>query len=334
MGSYPDIFYKNSDSFPHQVLIVEDDIQLADVLKKALQTDWLDIHIVNHGDQVQELVKTKNFKLILLDIMLPGKDGFAILEELKANPHSKKIPVVMLTNLDGEDQMSLALKLGASDYFLKISIDFARLRVITQKYILESLDPPPSVKNALILHGTDFAKTQKQHLNNWYPWLKMELESLKYMVWLPELPGAWEPNLEYYWYYLKGFYYNSESILIGHSSGGTAILGILNELPQNTTLNTVITVAGFLNDKSGVCGKLFSKTWDWDKIKSHAKHFLIIGSNDDPYIEHEQTEMIAKKLDVEPIILDSKKHFSLKTNPDMSQFPELLDLIKENVTAV
>jgi len=45
-------------------------------------------------------------------------------------------------------------------------------------------------KNAIILHGTDFDKKQKQRLNNWFPWLKKELEKIGYKVWLPELPEA------------------------------------------------------------------------------------------------------------------------------------------------
>ncbi|KKU27541.1 MAG: hypothetical protein UX40_C0011G0002 [Microgenomates group bacterium GW2011_GWF2_46_18] len=41
------------------------------------------------------------------------------------------------------------------------------------------------MKNALILHGTDFDKEKKQHFNNWFPWLKKKLEELGYKVWLP-----------------------------------------------------------------------------------------------------------------------------------------------------
>jgi len=61
------------------------------------------------------------------------------------------------------------------------------------------------MKNALILHGTDFSKDQNQRLNNWFPWLQKKLEELGYDVWLPELPEAWHPDLKRYWNFLKGF---------------------------------------------------------------------------------------------------------------------------------
>lgn len=79
------------------------------------------------------------------------------------------------------------------------------------------------MKNALILHGTDFGRQQKQRHNNWFPWLKKELEKLDYQVWLPELPQAWQPNLKRYWQFLTDFKFNSQTILVGHSSGAAAI---------------------------------------------------------------------------------------------------------------
>jgi len=83
------------------------------------------------------------------------------------------------------------------------------------------------MKNALILHGTDFRKEQKQKLNNWFPWLKAELEKLGFEVWVPELPEAWQPNLKRYWNFLKGFNFNEETVIIGHSSGAAMVFGLL-----------------------------------------------------------------------------------------------------------
>ena len=58
------------------------------------------------------------------------------------------------------------------------------------------------MKNALILHGTDFRKTLNQRNNNWFPWLKMHIEALGYNVYLPELPEAWHPDAERYYKFL------------------------------------------------------------------------------------------------------------------------------------
>src|SRR3989338_6643777 len=100
------------------------------------------------------------------------------------------------------------------------------------------------MKNALILHGTDFRKTLNQRNNNWFPWLKMHIEALGYNVYLPELPEAWHPDAErYYKFLIEKFDFNKESVIIGHSSGAAAILGILDRLPSNVRISTAIMVA-------------------------------------------------------------------------------------------
>jgi len=80
------------------------------------------------------------------------------------------------------------------------------------------------MKNALILHGTDFEETQNERNGNWFPWLKSELEKRGYSVWLPEIPQARRPNLERYWKFFQEnkFNFNSETVLVGHSSGEAA----------------------------------------------------------------------------------------------------------------
>ncbi len=185
------------------------------------------------------------------------------------------------------------------------------------------------MKNALILHGLDFYKAGNQHLTNWFPWLKEELEKLGYDVWLPELPDAWEPDINKYWDFLKDFNFNNETIIVGHSAGGTAVFGILNKLPANKKIKLAISVAGLYMDNNGRCKKLFSEKYDWMKIGKQAEKICIMWSEDDPYITRFHTDNLSAKLGVEPIIFKDKKHFDLGASEEFRKFPELLEMIKK-----
>lgn len=184
------------------------------------------------------------------------------------------------------------------------------------------------MKNALILHGTNFDKEQKQRFNNWFPWLKKELEKQGYKVWVPELPEAWHPDLERYWNFLKDFDFNKETVIVGHSSGGAMIFGILQKLKSEQIINKAISVAGFYKDEGWNCEGLFSEKYDWEKIKKQAKEIILFYSSNDPYIKQVQTDHLAEKLNVKPIILPNQKHFSVGTmGKKYKKFPELLDTI-------
>lgn len=187
------------------------------------------------------------------------------------------------------------------------------------------------MKNALILHGTDFDKDQKQHLNNWFPWLKTELEKLDYEVWVPELPEAWHPNLNRYWNFLKHFDFNSETILIGHSSGGATVCGLLHKLPPENRIKLAISVAGFYKDEGWNCEGLFSEPYDWGKIKKQSEKIIVIASDDDPYVKLHHAQYFASKLGIEPKIMHGQQHFNLEVGPRYKEFPELLEIIRKNV---
>lgn len=187
------------------------------------------------------------------------------------------------------------------------------------------------MKNALILHGTDFDKAQTQHLTNWFPWLKDELERLGYSVWLPELPEAWYPNLERYWNFVKEFGFNEETLIIGHSSGAAALFAILNMLPADKKVKLAVSVAGFYKDEGWNCEGLFTEPWNWEKIREQARKIILIASEDDPYVSLEHVRYFEKQLRITPQIYSDKKHFNLEVGEQFRRFPELLQIIKREV---
>lgn len=105
-----------------KVLIVEDDMALFNMYSVELKIKGYDVLNVNDG--LQALSKAKDYQpdIILLDIMLPGMNGLNILTELKADPQTAEIPIIMLTNYGSEDNVKKALESGAADYIMKYKI--------------------------------------------------------------------------------------------------------------------------------------------------------------------------------------------------------------------
>ncbi len=102
-----------------KILIVEDESALAIVLEEKLKKLDHDIRIAKDGDAALPLARSFMPSLMLLDLILPKKDGFAVLKEMKADPELAAIPVIVLSNLGEDDNIKKALSLGAKDYFVK-----------------------------------------------------------------------------------------------------------------------------------------------------------------------------------------------------------------------
>ncbi len=106
----------------HHILLVEDDPMLTELYETKLEMEGYQVTVVTDGEAGLKQAKKLKPDLILLDIMLPKLNGFAVLKELKANRGTVTIPVIVLTNLGGEkadNDKKLALGLGASQFLVK-----------------------------------------------------------------------------------------------------------------------------------------------------------------------------------------------------------------------
>ena len=101
------------------ILIVEDEEFLSLALKDNLTAEGSTVDIAANGDEAVEHIRKKKPDLILLDLLMPKRDGFYVLEEVKKNPEWKLIPVLVLSNLGGDAEIKRALEMGADDYFVK-----------------------------------------------------------------------------------------------------------------------------------------------------------------------------------------------------------------------
>lgn len=101
------------------ILLVEDDEFLAELYSTKLTLDGFQVFLATDGQKGLRLAKEKMPDLVLLDILLPKMDGFTVLSELKKDPKTKNIPVILLTNLCQKEEVKKGLALGAVDYLIK-----------------------------------------------------------------------------------------------------------------------------------------------------------------------------------------------------------------------
>lgn len=102
-----------------RLIIVEDDPFLLSILAEKLKEAGFDIETATDGEDGLKKIKSGNFNLVLLDMVLPKIDGFKILEELRSDDKLKKIPVIILSNLYDKNNIDKAILLGAKEYIVK-----------------------------------------------------------------------------------------------------------------------------------------------------------------------------------------------------------------------
>lgn len=105
----------------NKILIAEDDDFLATLLRSRLMREGFPVTIVRSGDDVLSALKKEKPSLLILDIILPGKSGFEILEELAAR--KVKAPFMILSNLGQAEDIERAKSYGAIHYFVKSSVN-------------------------------------------------------------------------------------------------------------------------------------------------------------------------------------------------------------------
>ena len=108
---------------PPKILIIEDEEIISELLQKKLEKEGYEI--TRAGDGVEGLEKMKEAKpdLILLDIVMPKKGGFEVMEEMIKNKELKSIPVIVISNSGQPVELNRAKELGATDWLIKTEFD-------------------------------------------------------------------------------------------------------------------------------------------------------------------------------------------------------------------
>ncbi len=102
-----------------KILIVEDDKFLRELIAQKLQKEGYEPLEAMDGEEGLRKIKEEKPDLILLDLILPGVDGFEVLSQIKEDPILAEIPVIILSNLGQKEDIEKGLKLGAVDYLIK-----------------------------------------------------------------------------------------------------------------------------------------------------------------------------------------------------------------------
>ena len=107
------------DEKKHIILVVEDDEFLRSLAAKRLEKDGYGVAVAVDGESAFNIVLETKPTLVLLDLLLPGKDGFEVLKQIRENNVTKKIPVIIFSNLGRKEDIEKAQKLGANDFLIK-----------------------------------------------------------------------------------------------------------------------------------------------------------------------------------------------------------------------
>ena len=102
-----------------KIVIVEDDKFLRDLLTKKFSKEGFWVHAAKNGEEGEKFIYEDAPDIILLDIILPGFDGFEVLERIKKNEKTRNIPVLALSNLSQKADVDRAKNLGAEDFMVK-----------------------------------------------------------------------------------------------------------------------------------------------------------------------------------------------------------------------
>jgi len=112
-------------SMSKKILIMEDEEVLSNLLEKKLREAGYEVSVASDGEEGFELLKKNKPDLVLLDVIMPGKDGFEVMEEMNASAEFslQKIPVIIVSNSGQSVEIERALALGVRDYLIKVNFD-------------------------------------------------------------------------------------------------------------------------------------------------------------------------------------------------------------------
>ena len=138
---------------PTHLLIVDDDKEIGDLLSKFLGNHGYRVSVAPDGDAMIKILGNARVDLIVLDIMLPGRDGFVLCQELRSHG---RLPIIMLTARDDETDRVVGLEMGADDYVIKPFGPrelLARIRAVLRRAAVPLPGAPPSARQVFEFLG-------------------------------------------------------------------------------------------------------------------------------------------------------------------------------------
>ncbi|MCP6720423.1 MAG: alpha/beta hydrolase [Patescibacteria group bacterium] len=175
----------------------------------------------------------------------------------------------------------------------------------------------------VLMHGKDTDPSKK-----WYPWFAEEVKKRNMEILAPELPKPEDPEIGEWLAELDKTRPDEDTILVGHSRGGVAILRWLEKLPEGKRVRKVILIgtnsgsSEKINRTENNKGFFSEEGYDFEKIKSHCDDFVVFHSRDDQWVPFEAGEENAKGLGAKFLKFEDRGHFGRGVH-------EIPELIKE-----
>ena len=126
------------------VLVIEDDPFLSDLLSSALTEEGVSVEHAADAESGLEMLRTKSIAIVLLDIILPGMDGYEFLKQVKADPSIAQTPVFVLSNLGQKDEIDRAISMGAEAFLVKAQLDLSEIVDRVKELLGQSGNAAPS----------------------------------------------------------------------------------------------------------------------------------------------------------------------------------------------
>lgn len=121
-----------------KILIIEDDKFLIKLYSDKLRRQGFEVFGSLTGEEGLNRLSAEEPDLLILDLVLPGKNGFDVLKEIKDNPETKNIPVIILTNLGQESDIKRGLDLGAAAYLVKTEFSVNQLAEKVREHLTKA----------------------------------------------------------------------------------------------------------------------------------------------------------------------------------------------------
>ena len=192
-----------------KILIVDDDSNIAELIALYLTKECYDTKIVNDGVEALEVFATYEPNMILLDLMLPGKDGYEVCREIRK---TSKVPIIMLSAKGEVFDKVLGLELGADDYIIK-PFDtkelVARVKAVLRRFNDNTPEPAPSSTKPIMAKEIveypdlviNFSNYSVQYFGNQIDMPPKELELFYFLASHPNQVFTREQLLDHIWGY-------------------------------------------------------------------------------------------------------------------------------------
>lgn len=142
-----DSLYQNTDI---NILIIDDNAKNIQIIGQELQAQGYNVSFATSGPEALDILKTPEFDLILLDILMPGMDGFEVCKRIKSKPKAARIPIIFLTAKADKQSVVKGFRLGANDYVAKpFNGEELLLRVKTQIDLMKQKEKMENLNQVL-----------------------------------------------------------------------------------------------------------------------------------------------------------------------------------------